>query len=67
MGITAYIDRLSDELDCEGARQVAIQELSSLDDRQLEDIGLYRGAIVPEVDAELGGCAASTNPPNRTN
>lgn len=57
MGISAYIDQLLAKFNCELARRTAIRELSTLDDRQLDNIGLYRGAVVAEVDAWLNGCS----------
>lgn len=58
MPIKAFIDNLYTRFSCQAARRKAIRELSSLDDRALYDIGLYRGAIAAEVDGSLAarGC-----------
>ena len=60
MAIKAFIDRLASRLHCDSARREAVRELSNLTDRQLDDIGLYRGAIRGAVDAQLvaRGCSS---------
>ena len=62
MLIKSFIDRLTTRLVCHTARRKAIAELSSLDDRTLYDIGLFRGAIGAEVDGSLAarGCSGQS-------